>query len=78
MSVSIVGLIGAVLGLYLAWIDQKILKGILQATEMKNREGGGDGGIAARYRAPLTALIVVVPMVGFPIVGYWAGASLAG
>ncbi|EFO33622.1 conserved hypothetical protein [Roseibium sp. TrichSKD4] len=78
MSVSIVGLIGAVLGLYLAWIDQKILKGILQAAEMKNREGGGDGGIAARYRAPLTALIVVVPMVGFPIVGYWAGASLAG
>ena len=78
MSLSIVGLIGAVLGLYLAWIDQKILKGILQATEMKNREAGGDGGFAARHRALLNALIVVVPTVGFPIVGYWAGVSLAG
>ncbi|MBO6755565.1 MAG: hypothetical protein JJ902_04525 [Roseibium sp.] len=78
MSLSIAGLIGAALGLYLGWIDQKILTGMLQAAEMKNRQAGGDGGFAGKYRAPLQALIIAVPMVGFPIIGYWAGSSLAG
>ncbi|GGB60558.1 hypothetical protein GCM10011316_35730 [Roseibium aquae] len=78
MSVSVAGLIGAGLGLYLGWLDQKILKGMLQAAEMKNRQAGGDGGVAARYRAPLLVLIYGVPMIGFPLVGYWAGSSLVG
>ena len=78
MSISIAGVSGAVVGLYIGWIDYRILKGILQATEMKNRQAGGDGGAAARYKAPLSALIFGVPIVGFPVIGYWAASQLAG
>jgi len=78
MTISLAGLIGAALGLYLGWIDQKILKGMLQASEMKNRQAGGDGGFAAKYRAPLMVLITGVPLIGFPLIGYWAGSSLVG
>ncbi len=78
MSVSIAGVIGALVGLYVGWIDYKILKGILQATEMKNRQAGGDGGAAARYKAPLGALIFGVSIIGLPIIGYWAASQLAG
>ncbi|WP_434051704.1 MAG: hypothetical protein RDA78_20840 [Roseibium sp.] len=78
MSVSIAGVIGALVGLYVGWIDYKILKGILQATEMKNRQAGGDGGAAARCKAPLGALIFGVSIIGLPIIGYWAASQLAG
>lgn len=78
MSISVVGLIGAAIGGYLGWLDWKILKGMLQAAEMKNRQGGGDGGFAAKYQTPLSWLIFVVPVIGFPIIGYWAGSSLTG
>ncbi|WP_281932076.1 hypothetical protein [Roseibium album] len=78
MSVSLAGVIGAAIGLYVGWLDYKILKGMLQATETKNRQAGGDGGRAARYKAPLSALIFGVPVIGFPIVGYWAASQLAG
>lgn len=78
MSVSLAGVIGAVVGLYVGWIDYRILKGILQASEMKNRQAGGDGGVAARYKAPLGALIFGVPIIGFPVIGYWAASQLAG
>ncbi|MET1410661.1 hypothetical protein ABVF61_00215 [Roseibium sp. HPY-6] len=78
MSVSLAGVIGACIGLYVGWLDYKILKGMLQAAEMKNRQAGGDGGAVARYKAPLGVLIFGVPVIGFPIVGYWAASLLAG
>jgi len=78
VSISIAGVIGAAIGLYVGWLDWKILKGMLQAAEMKNRQAGGDGGPAARYKAPLSALIFGLPVIGFPIVGYWAASLLAG
>jgi hypothetical protein len=37
MEVSLPGVIGAAVGLYVGWLDWKILKGILQAAETKNR-----------------------------------------
>lgn len=78
MSVSLAGVIGAVVGLYIGWIDYKILKGILQASEMKNRQAGGDGGAAVKYKALLGALIFGIPIIGFPVIGYWAASQLAG
>ncbi|MEJ8474317.1 hypothetical protein [Roseibium algae] len=78
MSVSIAGLIGAALGGYLGWIDWKILKGILEAIEGKNRRGGGDGGLVARYGALLRGLSFAFPLIGFPIIGYLAGSQLVG
>ncbi|GAA0771366.1 hypothetical protein E1180_12355 [Roseibium denhamense] len=78
MEVSIAGVIGAAVGLYIGWLDWKILKGMLQAYEMKNRQQGGDGGTAAKYRAPIGAVIFGVPVIGFPVIGYWAASQLAG
>jgi NADH-quinone oxidoreductase subunit I len=40
---------------------------------MKNRQGGGDGGFAAKYKTPLSWIVFLVPVIGFPIIGYWAG-----
>ncbi|MEP1930722.1 MAG: hypothetical protein ABJJ37_05540 [Roseibium sp.] len=78
MMISLPGLIGAAIGLYVGWLDWKILKGILQATETKNKQAGGDGGVVARYRAPLGVLIFGIPVIGFPIIGYWAASALVG
>ncbi|MCX2722529.1 hypothetical protein [Roseibium salinum] len=78
MSISLAGVIGAAIGLYVGWLDYRILKGMLQAAETKNRQAGGDGGAAAKYKALLSAVIFVVPVIGFPIIGYWAASALAG
>jgi len=78
VSVSVAGLIGAASGLYLGWLDWKILKGVIQAAEMKNRQGGGDGGFAAKYKTPLSWIVFLVPVIGFPVIGYWAGVGLTG
>jgi len=78
VTISLAGVIGAAVGLYIGWLDWKILKGILQAAETKNRQAGGDGGVAARHRALLKALIFGVTMIGIPVIGYWAASQLAG
>jgi len=78
VSISIAGLIGAAVGLYVGWLDWKILKGMLQAAETKNRQAGGDGGAAAKYKTLLGVVIFGVPVIGFPVIGYWAASQLAG
>jgi hypothetical protein len=78
VTISLAGAIGAAVGLYVGWLDWKILKGMLQAAETKNRQAGGDGGVAARHKALLGALVFGVPVFGFPIIGYWAASQLAG
>ena len=77
-DISLAGVIGAAVGLYIGWLDWKILKGMLQAAEMKNRQAGGDGGAAARYKTLLGVLIFGVPVIGFPVIGYLAASLLAG
>ena len=66
MTISLAGAIGAAVGLYVGWLD------------WKNRQAGGDGGVAARHKALLGALVFGVPVFGFPIIGYWAASQLAG
>ncbi|PVB62633.1 hypothetical protein [Labrenzia sp. 011] len=78
MSISLAGAIAAAVGLYVGWLDWKILKGLLQAAEAKNRQAGGDGGVPARYKTLLGVVIFVVPVIGFPVIGYWAASALVG
>ncbi|MHA7773007.1 hypothetical protein [Roseibium sp. M-1] len=77
-GVSLAGVIGAAVGLYVGWLDWKILKGMLQAAETKNRQAGGDGGAVARHKTLLGVLIFGVPVIGFPVIGYLAASQLAG
>ncbi|MBO0344549.1 hypothetical protein [Roseibium limicola] len=78
MSPSLVGVIGAILGAYLGWVDAKILTGILGAMAEKKKGEGAEGSLLVRYRGQIKALVFVGSMVGFPMIGYWAGVSLAG
>ncbi|MDN3719504.1 hypothetical protein QW131_10590 [Roseibium salinum] len=38
MSISLAGVIGAAIGLYVGWLDYRILKGMLQAAETKKTD----------------------------------------
>lgn len=78
MNVSIAGLIGAFVGLYVGWLDWKILKGLLQALEMKSKETSEKKSLLVEYKTLFEVLVFLVPMVGCPIVGYWAASQLTG
>ncbi|MFD1694140.1 hypothetical protein [Roseibium aestuarii] len=78
MTPSLAGLIGAGLGLYLGWLDGKVLSGILGAQAERKRGEGAGNSILVRYQAQIRALSLGCPLVAFPIIGYWAGISLAG
>ncbi|GGE80601.1 MULTISPECIES: hypothetical protein [Stappia] len=78
MSISIAGLIGAALGLYIGWIDYKIMVGVLRGAAEKNSQGAGRKGWLARYEAPLRWLLLALTLIGFPVIGYLAAHSLVG
>ncbi|WP_186387943.1 MULTISPECIES: hypothetical protein [unclassified Stappia] len=79
MSVSIAGLIGAAIGLYVGWIDYKIVVGVLRAAaERQKRQQGGRDSLLGRYMGQIQILVMAFSLVGFPVVGYLAGSALAG
>ena len=78
MSVSIAGLIGAAIGLYVGWIDYKIVVGVLRAAAERQKQRSGRESLLGRYMGQLQILVMAFSLVGFPVVGYLAGSSLAG
>ncbi|WP_067215332.1 NADH dehydrogenase [Stappia indica] len=78
MSVSIAGLIGAAIGLYVGWIDYKIVVGVLRAAAERQKKQSGRESLLGRYMGQLQILVMAFSLVGFPVVGYLAGSSLAG
>ncbi|WP_405048079.1 hypothetical protein [Flexibacterium corallicola] len=79
MSFSPVGLLGAALGLYIGWLDSKILFGVLQAAVLKRKQGRvGETFWLEKAEPHLRKIIFCIMMIGFPIIGYLAGASIAG
>lgn len=79
MSVSIAGLIGAAIGLYVGWIDYKIVVGVLRsAAERQKQQQGGRESLLGRNMSQIQILVMAFSLVGFPVVGYLAGSSLAG
>ncbi len=77
MEVSLAGVIGGAVGLYIGWIDHRILKGLLQAAEQRDKMQGGNGFVT-RHGAGLRGAVFFVPIVGFPVIGYLAGSQLVG
>jgi hypothetical protein len=76
MDISVAGLIGAAIGLYIGWLDYGILNGLLSAMVEKNKRMGG--GWAARFEPALRKLVFILPVAGFPVIGYLAAAQLVG
>ena len=78
MSISIAGLIGAAIGLYLGWIDYKIVSGVLRGVAQKQRQKTGRPGLLERYETLVRGVLLAFALIGFPLVGYFAGQSIAG
>ncbi|WP_439528685.1 hypothetical protein [Pannonibacter sp.] len=76
MEVSIAGLIGGAIGLYIGWIDYGILNGLLAAMVEKQKRKGG--GFAVRFEPVLRKLVFILPVFGFPVIGYLAAWQLVG
>ncbi|MHC5653512.1 hypothetical protein [Stappia sp.] len=78
MSISVPGLIGAAIGLYLGWIDYKIVIGVLRGAAERRRQQTGKTGLYLRFEPQLRLVVLGVALVGFPLVGYFAASSLTG
>ena len=80
MALSLAGIVGAAIGLYLGWIDYKLMAGYVRAG-VRKRKPGQAAPIAdwlERNMDLVLKVLFVIAMLGFPVIGYLAGASLAG
>lgn len=78
MSISIAGLIGAAIGLYVGWIDYKIVVGVLKGAAERQRQRTGRESLLGRYMGAIRMVVLGFALIGFPAVGYFAGSALAG
>ncbi|MBA5776503.1 hypothetical protein H2509_05125 [Stappia sp. F7233] len=78
MPISLAGLIGAAIGLYIGWLDYKILTGVLRAQVEKRKQKTGNGGFLERFEEPVRVLVMGLTVIGFPVIGYIAARQLAG
>ncbi|WP_349360800.1 hypothetical protein [Stappia sp.] len=78
MPISIAGLIGAAIGLYIGWIDYKIMVGVLRGAAERNRLKTGRTGWLSRFEEPLRMGLLALTLIGFPVIGYVAASSLVG
>ncbi|MCA1241945.1 hypothetical protein LC092_05810 [Stappia stellulata] len=78
MSFSLAGLIGAAIGLYIGWIDYKIVIGVLKGAAERQNQRIGKQGFLDRYMEQIRYLVLGCGLIAFPMIGYLAGRSLAG
>ena len=76
--ISISGLMGGAVGLYLGWLNYRLLIGYLQAAVTKRKERSPAKVSWVEQADPMfRKIIFVLTFVGIPVVGYLAGADLA-
>lgn len=76
--ISITGLMGGAVGLYLGWLNYRLLIGYLQAAVTKRKERNPTGVSWVEQADPmLRKLIFALAFIGIPVVGYLAGSGLA-
>lgn len=77
--VSLPGIIGAVVGLYIGWLDYRIVSGVL-AGRLKGNEADYDDGQRSaimRFWPVIDGMLRVGIIAGFAALGYWAGITLS-
>lgn len=76
--ISITGLMGGAVGLYLGWLNYRLLIGYLQAAVTKRKERNPTEVSWVEQADPmLRKLIFALTFIGIPVVGYLAGSGLA-
>ncbi|AXS40393.1 hypothetical protein [Breoghania sp. L-A4] len=80
MNISLAGLIGAGIGLYIGWVDYRMAVGALRGWTARKNQGEGTPFAAWLHRnsAPVERVMLVLLMLGIPAMGYIAGVTFAG
>ncbi len=74
--ISIAGLIGGVMGIYLGWLNYRLLLGYMEAAINKGRERNPAQKGRVELAEPLIRKVIfILTIIGIPIIGYLAGAS---
>ncbi|AEV37936.1 hypothetical protein PSE_3430 [Pseudovibrio sp. FO-BEG1] len=75
--ISIAGLIGGVMGIYLGWLNYRLLLGFMEAAINKGRERNPtEKGWVELAEPTIRKVIFTLTIIGIPIIGYLAGASI--
>ncbi|WP_321341140.1 hypothetical protein [Breoghania sp.] len=80
MGLSLAGVVGAAIGLYLGWIDYKLTAGYVRAW-VRKRKPGQEAPFAdwlERNTDTVLGVLFVIAMLGFPVIGYLMGTTLVG
>jgi hypothetical protein len=79
MSLSLPGLIGALIGLGLGWLDYRILSGVVEGKLRKlDRSVGTEREGFERKIRLMRAIFFVMTVGAFPVAGYLLGQTIAG
>lgn len=65
MSFSLAGLIGAAIGLYIGWIDYKIVIGVLKGAAERQNQRIGEPGFLDRYMDQIRYLVLGCGLIAF-------------
>ncbi|MXN67040.1 hypothetical protein GR183_19170 [Stappia sp. GBMRC 2046] len=78
MPVSLAGVIGAAIGLYIGWLDYKIVAGVLNGRLDRRKQRKGAEDFLVRNREGIRILVLITTIIGFPVIGYIAAVSMTG
>lgn len=80
MDVSVPGLIGALVGLAIGYVDYRVVGGVLEA-KLRKLDRSQGAAETAQFEGKLRILRIVffaMTVLAFPLVGYWLGVTVAG
>ncbi len=76
--ISVAGLIGGVMGIYLGWLNFRLLLGFMEAAINKEKERNPiETGWVEQAEQTIRKVIFTLTIIGIPIIGYLAGAGIA-
>ena len=80
MGLSLAGLVGALVGLALGYVDYRVVAGVVEGRLRKlDRSQGPDETAAFEKKIRGMRVVFLIMTVGvFPVVGYLLGATIAG
>jgi hypothetical protein len=79
MEISFPGLIGALIGLAIGYVDYRVVGGVLEGKlrKLDRSSGPAEQQEFERKIRILRVVLFVMTVLAFPIVGYWLGITIA-
>ena len=80
MTISLAGVVGALIGLAVGWLDWKMVSGILRQKHVANSMTlpAAERAKAERRLGLILKGVFMLCFVGIPLVGYLTGAAIGG